>query len=76
MNFVQASDLSMTADPRAVIPHVVKAAVNALEAAEKQESVKRVIFTSSSAAALTPQPDVDGIKVDASQSPSSASEQL
>jgi nucleoside-diphosphate-sugar epimerase len=62
----QASDLSMTADPHAVIPRIVKGTLNALEAAEKQESIKRVILTSSSAAAFISQPDVEGVRVDES----------
>jgi nucleoside-diphosphate-sugar epimerase len=62
----QASDLSMTADPHAVIPRIVKGTLNALEAAEKQESIKRVVLTSSSAAAFISQPDVEGVRVDES----------
>lgn len=59
-----ASDLSMSADPHSIIPRVIKAALNALEAAEKQVSVQRVVLTSSSAAAFISQADVEGVRVD------------
>ncbi|KAH8693804.1 hypothetical protein BGW36DRAFT_383771 [Talaromyces proteolyticus] len=60
-----ASDLSMNPDAKAVIPWVVNATLNALQAASGQPSVKRVVLTSSSAAAFISQPNVKGITVDA-----------
>ncbi len=48
-----ASDLSFSPDPNAVIPGVIAGAINALSAAAKEPAVKRVVFTSSSAAILT-----------------------
>ncbi|KAJ9232871.1 hypothetical protein C8Q69DRAFT_489074 [Paecilomyces variotii] len=58
-----ASDTSMQSDPNAVIPKVVGGAINALKAAAKEPSVKRVVLTSSSSAALIPQPNAEGIVV-------------
>ncbi|KAE8381963.1 hypothetical protein BDV26DRAFT_278373 [Aspergillus bertholletiae] len=54
---VDASDLTFGNDPNAVIPWVVRATQNILEAAAKTPSVKRVVLTSSSTAALTPIPN-------------------
>lgn len=51
---IQASDVSFSSDPQAVIPKVVKGVLNALEAASKHSSVKRFVLTSSSSAALLP----------------------
>lgn len=53
----------MQSDPNAVIPKVVGGAINALKAAAKEPSVKRVVLTSSSSAALIPQPNAEGIVV-------------
>lgn len=44
----------MSPDPEAVIPFVVAATMNALQAASKHASVKRFVLTSSSSAALLP----------------------
>ena len=52
-----ASVLSFDADPNKVIPQVVAGAVNALEAAAKQPSVKRFVYTSSSTAITAPKPN-------------------
>ncbi|KAK5726152.1 hypothetical protein LTR17_012967 [Elasticomyces elasticus] len=52
----QASDVSFSADPNKVIPYVLAATEAVLEAASRVKSVKRVVLTSSSAAAVIPQP--------------------
>jgi nucleoside-diphosphate-sugar epimerase len=44
-------------DPNEAIPVVVNGTVNALKAAAKEDSVKRVVLTSSSTAAASPQPN-------------------
>ncbi|KAI9698119.1 MAG: hypothetical protein M1836_004121 [Candelina mexicana] len=59
-----ASDLSMAAEPHAVISRVIKSTINALEAADKWTSVKRAVLTSSSAAAFISQADVKGVTID------------
>ena len=43
-------------DPNKVIPPVIAGAVNAASAAAKHSSVKRFVFTSSSAASTAPKP--------------------
>lgn len=53
-----ASIVSFDPDPTKVIPFAVDFAVNALQAAYKEPSVKRFIFTSSSAAAVVSSPDI------------------
>lgn len=50
-------------DPTKVIPFAVDFAVNALEAAYKEPSVKRFIFTSSSAAAVVSSPDIPAANI-------------
>jgi nucleoside-diphosphate-sugar epimerase len=50
-----------------VIPWVKRATLTLLEAAASQQSVKRVVLTSSSAAALIPIPNETGIRVDESK---------
>lgn len=74
----------MSPEPETVIPRVVSATINALEAAaataEKRDdaagsesrSVKRVVLTSSSTAAFISRPGVEGVRVDESTSTSSA----
>ncbi|KAL1985643.1 hypothetical protein VTN96DRAFT_7510 [Rasamsonia emersonii] len=52
-----ASDVSMNPDPNTVIPAAVNLTVNALKAASKQPSIKRVVLTSSSSAVLIPKPN-------------------
>ncbi|KXH48466.1 NAD dependent epimerase/dehydratase [Colletotrichum simmondsii] len=52
-----ASDISMSDDPKAVIPWVVKATETALSAAAKHSSIKRFVLTSSAFAAVIPQPN-------------------
>ncbi|KAJ5519845.1 aldehyde reductase [Penicillium fimorum] len=59
-----ASDLSFSSDPNTVIPWVKQATVTLLEAAASHESVKRFVLTSSSAAAIIPIPNQEGIRVD------------
>ncbi|KAK5674433.1 hypothetical protein LTS10_012821 [Elasticomyces elasticus] len=51
-----ASDVTFSSDPAKVIPYVVAATEAILEAASSVTSVKRVVLTSSSAAAVLPQP--------------------
>lgn len=52
-----ASVISFDPDPNKVIPTVVAGAVNALEAAAKEPSVKRFVYTSSSTAITPPKPN-------------------
>ena len=52
-----ASVLSFDPDPNKVIPQVVAGAVNALESAAKEPSVKRFVYTSSSTAISGPKPN-------------------
>ncbi|KAI8299825.1 Aldehyde reductase 2 [Colletotrichum sp. SAR11_240] len=59
-----ASDLSLSNDPQKVIPFVVKATENALSAAAKHDSIKRVVLTSSAFAASTPEANETGVVVD------------
>ncbi|KAL8825860.1 MAG: hypothetical protein Q9170_007630 [Blastenia crenularia] len=54
-----ASDLSFSPNPHDVIPGVIAGAVNAASAAAKYPSIKRFVFTSSSAAAATAKPNVE-----------------
>ncbi|KAE8386159.1 NAD dependent epimerase/dehydratase [Aspergillus alliaceus] len=61
-----ASDVTFNPDPDTVIPWVVRAILNILEAASKQPSVKRVVLTSSSTAALVPIVGAEGVRVDES----------
>lgn len=51
-----ASVLSMSPDPNEVIPQTIAGVVNVLKSAMKEESVKRVVYTSSSVAATLPTP--------------------
>ncbi|KAJ0146340.1 Aldehyde reductase 2, partial [Colletotrichum tanaceti] len=59
-----ASEVSMTDDPNASIPWVVKATESALAAAAKHSSVKRVVLTSSAFSAVIPIADKKGVYVD------------
>lgn len=52
-----ASILSFSSNPDEVIPQTVKGALNVLTSASREASVKSVVYTSSSCAALLPQPD-------------------
>ncbi|KAL4876915.1 hypothetical protein BJY04DRAFT_231200 [Aspergillus karnatakaensis] len=58
-----ASDLSMNNDPDAVVPKMIKMVVNALEAAQAEPSVKRVVLTSSSTAAFISVPNKEGVRI-------------
>ncbi|KFY82364.1 hypothetical protein V500_10591 [Pseudogymnoascus sp. VKM F-4518 (FW-2643)] len=58
-----ASIMSFDPDPNKVIPFAVDFAVNALQAAYKEPSVKRFIFTSSSAAAVVSSPDIPAANI-------------
>ncbi|PNP51923.1 hypothetical protein FNYG_15864 [Fusarium nygamai] len=57
------SVLSLDPNPNNVIPGAISFAVAALKAAYAEPSVKRFVFTSSSAAAVVSLPDMPGIKV-------------
>jgi nucleoside-diphosphate-sugar epimerase len=61
---IQASDMSMNPNPEVVIPRTVKGSLNALEASMKHGTIKRFVLTSSSTAATTAKPNVEGIIVD------------
>ncbi|KAF4981760.1 hypothetical protein FZEAL_2482 [Fusarium zealandicum] len=58
-----ASIMSINPDPQQVIPGAISGAVNALKAAYAEPSVKRFVFTSSSAAAVWSILDQPGIVV-------------
>ncbi|KAK1972615.1 NAD dependent epimerase/dehydratase [Colletotrichum sublineola] len=60
-----ASPFSFSSNPECVIPSSVNAAINALKAANKSQSVKRFVFTSSAVAAALPKPNMRGIVVTA-----------
>ncbi|KAF2244429.1 dihydroflavonol-4-reductase [Trematosphaeria pertusa] len=53
-------------DPNVVIPTAIKGGLNALKAAAKTPSIKRVVYTSSSIAATFPSPGVEKIITDES----------
>ncbi|KAJ5682091.1 NAD dependent epimerase/dehydratase [Penicillium maclennaniae] len=59
-----ASDVSFNDDPNSVIPWVVRAVENVLEAASRHSSIKRFVLTSSSSAVLIPVPNKEGVQVD------------
>jgi nucleoside-diphosphate-sugar epimerase len=50
-----------------VIPPVVKATHNVLEAASRHSEIQRVVLTSSSVAVLFPEADKEGVSVDESE---------
>ena len=52
-----ASDVSFDANPNNVVPQVVQSMTNILEAAAKTPTVRRVVYTSSSIAAVHPTPN-------------------
>jgi nucleoside-diphosphate-sugar epimerase len=54
-----ATPVMASYDPNTAIPVVVNGALNALQSAAKESSVKRVVLTSSSTAAASPQPNVE-----------------
>ena len=54
-----ATPVMASYDPNSAIPLVVKGTLNALESAAKEPTLKRVVITSSSTAAASPQPNVE-----------------
>ncbi|KXG52016.1 NAD-dependent epimerase/dehydratase [Penicillium griseofulvum] len=58
-----ASDLSFSSNPEEVVPWVLRAVHNVLEACSRHRDIKRVVMTSSAIAALFPQPNKEGIVV-------------
>ncbi|TDZ40421.1 Aldehyde reductase 2 [Colletotrichum spinosum] len=58
-----ASDVSFSKDPNQVIPWVVKATETLLATAAKVPTLKRVVLTSSSSAALIPKTNETGVRV-------------
>lgn len=52
-----AGDLSFKPDPNQVITPMVEGVKNILQSVTKEPSIKRFVITSSSIAALTPQPE-------------------
>ncbi|KAJ5463745.1 NAD-dependent epimerase/dehydratase [Penicillium sp. IBT 31633x] len=58
-----ASDVTFSADPEQVIPWVVRAIHNVLEAASRHCDIQRVVLTSSAIAAVFPEPNKEGIVV-------------
>ncbi|KAJ5153673.1 NAD-dependent epimerase/dehydratase [Penicillium coprophilum] len=58
-----ASDVSFSSNPEEVVPWVVRAVDNLLEAASRHCDIQRVVMTSSSIAALFPEPNREGIVV-------------
>ncbi|KAF4448399.1 hypothetical protein F53441_8207 [Fusarium austroafricanum] len=58
-----ASPLGLDSGTETMIPDAVASALNALSAANKQPSVKRFVYTSSSTAAVFPEPEVSGVVI-------------
>jgi len=54
---VQAAVLNWSSDPKDVVPQTVAGSVNILKAAARESSVKAVVITSSSTAAVVPVPN-------------------
>ncbi|KFA46012.1 hypothetical protein S40293_08787 [Stachybotrys chartarum IBT 40293] len=52
-----ATNYTMNPNPYEVVPGTLKGTINALEAANKEPSMKRFVLTSSSASALIPKPN-------------------
>lgn len=59
--------MTFSGDPNAVIPWVVKAAVNVLEVAALKPPIKRVVLVSSSSTLYGLTPDTNGRRVDESK---------
>ncbi|KAJ9602511.1 hypothetical protein H2200_013054 [Cladophialophora chaetospira] len=59
-----ASDLSFDTDVEKVVSTTVAGTMNCLEAAAQNPSIKSVVYTSSSTAALIPEPDKQGVVVE------------
>lgn len=60
--------MTFSGDPSAVIPWVVKAAVNVLEVAALNPAIKRVVLVSSSSTLYNMIPEPNGRRVDESKS--------
>ncbi|KAJ5511331.1 NAD-dependent epimerase/dehydratase [Penicillium expansum] len=58
-----ASDVTFSSNPEEVVPWVVRATHNVLEAASRHSNIKRVVLTSSAVAVLIAQPNTEGIVV-------------
>ncbi|PKS08375.1 hypothetical protein jhhlp_005319, partial [Lomentospora prolificans] len=59
-----ATDVTFGSDPEAIIPWVIKASENMLEAAASKPTIKRFVLTSSSTAVVIPVADKEGVRVD------------
>ncbi|KAJ5817358.1 NAD-dependent epimerase/dehydratase [Penicillium robsamsonii] len=58
-----ASDVSFSSNPEEVVPWVLRAVHNVLEAASRHCDIQRVVMTSSSITALFPEPNKEGIVI-------------
>ncbi|KAJ5261587.1 NAD-dependent epimerase/dehydratase [Penicillium chrysogenum] len=58
-----ASDVSFSSNPDEVVPWVVRAINNLLEAASRHCDIQRVVMTSSAITALFPEPNKEGIVI-------------
>lgn len=58
-----ASDVSFSSNPEEVVPWVLRATHNVLEAASRHSGIRRVVMTSSALAALFSEPNKEGIIV-------------
>ncbi|KAI2709124.1 hypothetical protein CBS147332_6183 [Penicillium roqueforti] len=58
-----ASDVSFSANPEEVVPWVLRAVHNVLEAASRNSAIRRVVMTSSAVTALFPEPNKEGVVV-------------
>ncbi|EKV06512.1 NADPH-dependent methylglyoxal reductase (D-lactaldehyde dehydrogenase, putative) [Penicillium digitatum PHI26] len=58
-----ASDVTLNSNPEEVVPWVVRATHNVLEAASRHSDIKRVVLTSSAVAVLFAEPNKEGIVV-------------
>ncbi|KGO75977.1 NAD-dependent epimerase/dehydratase [Penicillium italicum] len=58
-----ASDVTFSSNPEEVVPWVVRATHNVLEAASRYSDIKRVVLTSSALAAMFAEPNKEGIVV-------------
>lgn len=56
--------MTFGSDPEAIIPWVIKASENMLEAAASKPTIKRFVLTSSSTAVVIPVADKEGVRVD------------
>lgn len=63
----QASDLTFSGDPNAVIPWVVNATLNILEVAAQKPSIKRVVLCSSSSTTYNLVAEPNGRQIDISE---------